>query len=73
VIGDNELLYFDLRISPLYDRKGHFSGRLIVARDITERHLMEQAEHEQRVLAEALRDTAAALNSSRTIDDLLDR
>ena len=73
VIGDNELLYFDLRISPLYDRKGHFSGRLIVARDITERHLMEQAEHEQRVLAEALGDTAAALNSSRTFEEVLDR
>ena len=72
VIGDKNQLYFDLRISPLYDRKGHYSGRLIVARDITERHLMEQAEHEQRVLAEALRETAAALNSLRTIDDVLD-
>ncbi|MCX6038251.1 MAG: GAF domain-containing protein [Chloroflexi bacterium] len=73
VIGDKELLYFDLRISPLYDRKGQYSGRLIVARDITERRLMEQAEHEQRVLAEALSDTAAALNSSRTFEDVLDR
>ncbi len=73
VIGENPSLYFDLHISPLYDRKGRYSGRLIVARDITERRLMEQAEHEQRVLAEALRDTAAALNSSRTFEDVLDR
>jgi diguanylate cyclase (GGDEF)-like protein/PAS domain S-box-containing protein len=72
VIGDKAKQYYDLRISPLYDRKEHYSGRLIVARDITERRLIEQAEHEQRVLAEALRDTAAALNSSRTFDDLLD-
>jgi transcriptional regulator with GAF, ATPase, and Fis domain len=72
VIGDKELRYFDLHISPLYDRKGHYSGRLIVARDITERRLIEQAEHEQRVLAEALRDTATALNSSRTFEDVLD-
>ena len=73
VIGDKALLYYDLRITPIYDRKGHFSGRLIVARDITERRLIEKAEHEQRVLAEALRDTAAALNSSRTFEDVLDR
>ncbi len=73
VIGENPSLYFDLRISPLYNRKGIYSGRLIVARDITERRLIEQAEHEQRVLAEALRDTAAALNSSRTFEDVLDR
>jgi len=73
VMGDNALLYYDLHISPLYDRKGHYSGRLIVARDITERRLIEQAEHEQRVLAEALRDTAAAMNSSRTFEDVLDR
>jgi diguanylate cyclase (GGDEF)-like protein/PAS domain S-box-containing protein len=73
VIGDEKSLYFDLRISPLYDRKGHYSGRLIVARDITERRLVEQAEHEQRVLAEAMRETAAALNSSHTFEDMLDR
>jgi len=73
VIGEKTLLYYDLRISPIYDRKGQFSGRLIVARDITERRLTEQVEHEQRVLAETLRDTAAALNSSRTIEEVLDR
>jgi diguanylate cyclase (GGDEF)-like protein/PAS domain S-box-containing protein len=73
VIGDKELSYFDLRISPLYDRKGRFSGRLIVARDITDQRVTEAAEHEQRVLAEALRDTAVALNSSRTFEDVLDR
>jgi diguanylate cyclase (GGDEF)-like protein/PAS domain S-box-containing protein len=72
-IGDKELKYYDLRISALYDRKGHYSGRLIVARDISERRANEHQEHEQRVLAEALRDTAAALNSSRTFEDVLDR
>jgi len=71
--GDKEPKYFDLRISPLYDRTGNYSGRLIVARDITERRSMEQAEHEQLVLAEALRDTVAALNSSRTFEEVLDR
>jgi diguanylate cyclase (GGDEF)-like protein/PAS domain S-box-containing protein len=40
---------------------------------ITELHLIEQAEHEQRVMADALRDTSAALNSSRTFEEVLDR
>lgn len=35
--------YFDLRISPLYDRNHHLSGRLIVLRDITEQKQAEEA------------------------------
>ena len=42
-------------------------------RDITERRRMLEAEREQRVLAEALRDTAAALNNTLKFDDVLDR
>jgi PAS domain S-box-containing protein len=34
---------FDLRISPLSDRRGSLTGRLIVLRDITERKQAEQA------------------------------
>jgi PAS domain S-box-containing protein len=34
---------FDLRISPLSDRRGSLAGRLIVLRDITERKQAEQA------------------------------
>ena len=34
---------FDLRISPLYDRRGHLTGRLVVLRDITERVRAEEA------------------------------
>ncbi len=66
-------LIFDLRITPLYDRRGYYSGRLIVARDITERKKAEQAEREQRILAEALRDSLAALSRSRSFDEVLDR
>ena len=38
LVGGNPLapLYFDLRISPLYDRLGQFTGRLVVLQDITE-------------------------------------
>ncbi|MEK7783791.1 MAG: GAF domain-containing protein, partial [Chloroflexota bacterium] len=38
-----------------------------------ERKQTEQAEREQRVLAEALRDTAAALNATLDFDEILDR
>ncbi|MEW6093002.1 MAG: GAF domain-containing protein [Chloroflexota bacterium] len=64
--------YLDLNVTPLSDRRGRFSGRLIVARDVTDRKNAEQAEHEQRVLAEALRDSAAALNQSRSFEEVLD-
>lgn len=45
---------------------------LSIDRDITERKQAEASEHRQRVLAEALRDTAAALNSTLKLDDVLD-
>jgi PAS domain S-box-containing protein len=34
---------FDLRSSPLHDRRGHLAGRLVVLRDITERVQTEEA------------------------------
>jgi PAS domain S-box-containing protein len=42
-------------------------------RELTERQQAQQAEHEQRILAEALRDIAALLNSSLDFDDVLER
>ncbi len=44
-----------------------------VARDITERKRIEESEHEQRLLADALRDSAAALNGTLNYDEVLDR
>lgn len=41
--------------------------------DITERKEIEAAEREQRLLAEALRDTAAALSGTLEFDEVLDR
>ncbi len=46
---------------------------LVLIREITDRKRAADAESEQRVLAEALRDTAAALNSSLNLDEVLDR
>jgi diguanylate cyclase (GGDEF)-like protein/PAS domain S-box-containing protein len=72
VVDGKPTRYLDLRISPLHERKGFYSGRLIVARDITERKMADQAEHEQRIMAEALGDTIAAMNSTHSFSELLD-
>jgi len=44
-----------------------------VGRDITHRVEVEQKEREQRALAEALRDTAAVINSTLDLDEVLER
>ncbi|GAB4563310.1 MAG: hypothetical protein Kow0047_12050 [Anaerolineae bacterium] len=46
---------------------------LSVTRDITDRKRMQDAEREQRLLAEALRDTAQILNSTLELEEVLDR
>jgi diguanylate cyclase (GGDEF)-like protein/PAS domain S-box-containing protein len=52
-IGDSPRLYFDLRISPLMDRRDRLVGRLIVFRDITElKHA--QAELERMAMTDLL-------------------
>lgn len=44
-----------------------------ILRDITERKRTEQAEREQRILAEALRDSVSALNNTLEVDEVIDR
>ena len=65
--------FFEVRISPLFDHPKHQVGRLIIVSDISERKRVELAEREERQYAEALRDTAALINSSLNIDEVLDR
>jgi len=61
------------RTFPIRDEAGQLFRITAIAEDVTERKQMEQAEHEQRMLAEALRDTAAALNSTLDLDEVLGR
>ncbi len=46
---------------------------VVSIRDISERKRAEAAEHEQRILAEALQNTAAALSSTLELDEVFDR
>jgi PAS domain S-box-containing protein len=59
-------------ITILKDASGNVQGMVLVNRDVTERKQVEAAEHEQRLLAEALRDTSAAISSTLKLSEILD-
>lgn len=56
----------------ILEQDGKVVGTLHIARDITERRQAEQAEREQRQIAEALQTIAATLNSTLDLDEVLD-
>ena len=68
---DNQEIYVEDSSSAFSYRGG--IAIQITLRDVTERKQAEKAEHEQRILAEALRDTASALNSTLNFDELMER
>lgn len=70
--NDGVQQFFSLRVTPLFREKSKFCGRLVIFQDITERIQAEQKEREQRILAEALRDSVAALNSTMNVDEIFD-
>ncbi len=55
------------------DSAGSLVNYIAVKEDITVRKTLEAAERDQRQLAEALRDSAAALNSTLKLEEVLDR
>jgi diguanylate cyclase (GGDEF)-like protein/PAS domain S-box-containing protein len=71
-LGDSTCLY-ELTSTPVTNARGQLIGRAIVAHDITRRKQIEEAERRQRTLAEALRDTAAILNSSLELEQVMDK
>ncbi|MDE3088176.1 MAG: GAF domain-containing protein [Chloroflexota bacterium] len=55
------------------DNEGNVLYHIAMVQDIGELRRAEEAEREQRVLAEAMRDVAAALNSTLDFEKVLDR
>jgi PAS domain S-box-containing protein len=70
---DGRLIDLLVSRAALYDERGQPTGAVAILADITDRKQAEAAEREQRALAEALRDTAAALSSTLNFDEVLDR
>jgi PAS domain S-box-containing protein len=66
ITRDQRRLNLEISVQVLKNGDGTQQGLLGVIHDITKRRQVEAAEHEQRLLAEALRDTASAL--TRTLD-----
>ena len=64
--------YVEVILNPQMDNR-EVVGIWGAVRDVTKRRVAEQSEREQRALAEALRDTAAALNGTLNLDELLGR
>ena len=54
------------------DTQSH-AGQIITIRDITQQKNMQKVQDDQRRLAEALADTAAAVNSTLELDEVLER
>ena len=62
-----------LPFAPVYDSAGGLVNLIAVKEDITARKLLEAADRDQRQLAEAFRDSAATLNSTLKLEEVLDR
>jgi PAS domain S-box-containing protein len=70
--GDQSRI-IDLQITSIDMEGENTSGQLIVLRDISKRKEAEKIEKDQRDFAEALADTAAVINSSLNINDVLEK
>lgn len=62
---------YDLRITPLFDQFRHFSGRLIVVREITKQKRYEEARHRRAQELSALHSILLDITASRDLPILL--
>jgi diguanylate cyclase (GGDEF)-like protein/PAS domain S-box-containing protein len=69
---DGSIITANLAVRKVLDADGKLAYLEGFVEDITERRRIEEAEREQRILAESLRDTAAVLNSALGLDQVLD-
>ena len=70
---DGRSHYIESQGNVIHDEKGRIAQVVVVSRDVTERKQMEMQEHEQRILAEALSSSSAALNGTLDFRGVLSR
>jgi PAS domain S-box-containing protein len=63
--------YYDMRLSPLYDRQQHLTGRLIVLHDITDRKQAEGTWERWVAQLQVMPEVARAIAATRDLDELL--
>lgn len=68
---DGSPLWTLVSTNPLFDQDGHYRGAQALVTDISDLKRIQQAEHEQRMLAEAIADTANALISALDLDTVM--
>jgi PAS domain S-box-containing protein len=67
---DGEPCYYDLRISPLVDRRGRLTGRLVVLRDITARLQAEKALQVYADRLEVMREIDQSILAARSVETI---
>ena len=63
--------FYDVRLSPLYDRQHGLTGRLVVLRDITDRKQVEETLKRWVTQLQVIPDIAHAVAAAGGLDDLL--
>ena len=71
--ANGQYLWVSATKVPIFYADGQIAGLVGISRDISALKHAESAERQMRLLAEALRDTAAALTSTLDLDEVLDR
>jgi PAS domain S-box-containing protein len=73
LLPDGKVVWTEWVNRAIFDDQDRMVELQSVGRDITERRLAADAERQQRLLVEVLRDTAAALNSTLDLNEVFDR
>jgi diguanylate cyclase (GGDEF)-like protein/PAS domain S-box-containing protein len=70
---EKEDRFLEVKVSSLVDWRGKFSGKFMVLNDISARKVAEKRELEEKTLAEAFRDSIAAVTSSLDQDEIFNK
>jgi diguanylate cyclase (GGDEF)-like protein/PAS domain S-box-containing protein len=73
VLSDGDDRMIEVQVTSIESKEEDLAGQLIVLRDLTDQRKSEILEREQRAFVEVLADTAAVINRTLDLDEVLDR